>query len=1061
MSGMIDWCMGQWRLVLATLVAGILLGFVAYNTIPKEADPDVPIPFVVVSVPYPGISPEDGERLIARPMETQLRTIEGLEEITSVAQQGYVGLYLEFDVNFNKDAALQKVRDKVDLAKAEIPSGAEEPVITEFNVSTFPIMIVSLSGQAPERTLLRMARELQDEIETVPSILEAPIVGDRDELLEIVIDQARVESYGLTAGEVFAAVNENNRLVAAGDATGQGGSFAVKVPGLIETPDDVLNLPVRASEAGVVRLRDVADVRPTFVDAQSFARFNGQPAVVIEIKKRVGENIVETIAQVKRKVEAKTAGWPAHISVDYSLDQSFFITDMLDSLESSILLAIMLVLVVVVAALGLRSGLLVGFAIPASFLLAFMFLDWSGYTVNFMVLFGMILAVGMLVDGAIIVVEFADRKMAEGMSRREAYPQAAKRMFWPVVSSTLTTLAAFLPMLLWPGVSGKFMSYLPITLILVLTASTLVALVFLPVVGSFVGKPQPGSEETLRALAASERGDIREIGGITGWYAQTVSYFIQRPRRVVAAAVATLFGVIVFFGMFGKGVEFFVDIEPNRAFVNVFARGNLAPSQKLELVREVEDKVLASDGLKSVFTSVAGGGGGSFGQGGRAAEDKIGAVSIEFLDFDKRRSANSILEDIRAAAAAIPGIRIEIEKEQGGPPTGKDIIVEITGNNPAGLVETTGRIRRQMDAMPDLIEIEDSRPLPGIEYQLVIDREQAGRFGADVGTLGAVVQLVTNGLKVGEYRPDDSDDEVEIRVRYPLDDRGILALDSLRVQTAQGLVPISNFVKRVAAPQVSFVERVDGERIYRVRANVALGVLADDKVQELRAWFETQDFPRGVNVRFGGADEQQAESGQFLMLALVGALFLMGAILLIQFNSFYAVILVLSTVVMSTIGVMLGMLVMGQTFSIIMTGTGIVALAGIVVNNNIVLVDTYQHLVRQGFEPLEAIVRTGAQRLRPVFLTTATTMVGLLPMMFNIAVDFFEPSMGVGGPVTDWWVSLSTAVVFGMGFSTVLTLIVTPCMMAIPHQRRARKAARRAAKAAGAATPGASPAPAE
>lgn len=324
-----------------------------------------------------------------------------------------------------------------------------------------------------------------------------------------------------------------------------------------------------------------------------------------------------------------------------------------------------------------------------------------------------------------------------------------------------------------------------------------------------------------------------------------------------------------------------------------------------------------------------------------------------------------------------------------------------------------------------------------------------------------MVQLVTNGLKVGEYRPDDSDDEVEIRVRYPLDDRGILALDSLRVQTAQGLVPISNFVKRVAAPQVSFVERVDGERIYRVRANVALGVLADDKVQELRAWFETQDFPRGVNVRFGGADEQQAESGQFLMLALVGALFLMGAILLIQFNSFYAVILVLSTVVMSTIGVMLGMLVMGQTFSIIMTGTGIVALAGIVVNNNIVLVDTYQHLVRQGFEPLEAIVRTGAQRLRPVFLTTATTMVGLLPMMFNIAVDFFEPSMGVGGPVTDWWVSLSTAVVFGMGFSTVLTLIVTPCMMAIPHQRRARKAARRAAKAAGAATPGASPAPAE
>jgi multidrug efflux pump len=1061
MSGILDWCMEQWRLVMAALLAGLVLGFIAYNTIPKEADPDVPIPFVVVSVPFPGISPEDGERLIARPMETQLRTIEGLEEVTSVSEQGYVGLYLEFDVNFDKEIALQKVREQVDLAKAEIPATAEEPIIREFNVSTFPILVVSISGQAPERTLLKMARELQDDIETVSSVLEAPIIGDREELLEIVIDQARVESFGLSAGEVFAAVDQNNRLVAAGDATGQGGSFAVKVPGLIETPEDVLNLPVRATETGVVRLRDVADVRPTFVDAQSFARFNGQPAVVIEVKKRVGENIVETIADVKRKIAARTADWPDHISVDYSLDQSFFITDMLDSLESSILLAIMLVLIVVVAALGVRSGLLVGFSIPASFLLAFLLLDWTGYTINFMVLFGMILAVGMLVDGAIIVVEFADRKMAEGFSPREAYPQAAKRMFWPVVSSTLTTLAAFLPMLLWPGVSGKFMSYLPITLILVLTASTLVALVFLPVVGRFVGRAQPGSAETLRALAASERGDIREIGGVTGWYATTVSALIQRPRRVVAAAVAMLFGVIILFNLFGKGVEFFVDIEPNRAFVNVFARGNLSPAQKLDLVREVEARVLASDGLKSVFTSVGGGGGGGFGQGGGASEDKIGAVSIEFIDFDKRRPANEILEDIRTAASGLPGIRIEIEKEQGGPPTGKDVIVEITGHNAAGLLATTGAVRRQMETMSGLIEIEDSRPLPGIEYQLIIDREQAGRFGADVGTLGAVVQLVTNGLKVGDYRPDESDDEVEIRVRYPLDDRGIMALDTLRVQTAQGLVPISNFVKRVAAQQVSFVERVDGERILRVRANVAVGVLADDKVQELRSWIETQELPRGVSVRFGGADEQQAESGTFLVLALFGALFLMGAILLIQFNSFYAVFLVLSTVVMSTIGVMLGMLVMGQTFSIIMTGTGIVALAGIVVNNNIVLIDTYQHLIRQGFEPLEAIVRTGAQRLRPVFLTTVTTMVGLLPMMFNISVDFFEPSMGIGGPVTDWWVSLSTAVVFGMGFSTILTLIVTPCLLAIPHQRRARKAARLAARARPPAASGPSPAPAE
>lgn len=1037
MTGLVDWAVSQWRLVISTLVLCILVGYSAYVGIPKEADPDIQIPFISISVPYPGISPEDAERLLVKPMEVELRSIEGLKQLTAIAAQNYAGLYLEFDVSFDKDAALQRVREKIDLAQSKMPEGAEEPVITEFNVSTFPVLVVTLSGEVPERTLLSLARQLEDEIETIPSVLSSDVIGNREELLEIVIDPARLDAYNISAIEVFNAVNGNNQIIAAGDWDIGSGRFPIKVEGLIETRQDVLDLPIRSSGDGVVRLRDVADIRSTFVDADSFARFNGQTTIALEVKKRTGENIVATIARVREVVNAFTANLPPQVKVDFSLDQSTWIDGSLKSLESSILLAILLVMIVVVAALGLRSGMIVGFAIPTSFLIAFLFLGIAGMTINMMVMFGMILAVGMLVDGAIIIVEFADRKMAEGMHRREAYALAAKRMFYPVLSSTATTLAAFLPMLFWPGVSGQFMSYLPITLILVLAASTLVALVFLPVVGGFVGKAQSGNEETLKALAASETGDIREIGGITGWYAQLVGKLVQRPFTVLFTAIGTLVAVVIAFGAFSKGTEFFVETEPNRAFINVFARGNLSAAEQLALVKEVEAIALTTEGLRGVFTQTGGGGG--MGQGGRSGEDMIGTISIEFDDFEKRRRANVILDEIRGRMNAIPGIRAEARAEEGGPPQGKDIIVELTSNDGAALDAMTALLRTKFESMPELIDIEDSRPLPGIEYRLEIDREQAGRFGADVLTIGTVVQLITVGIKVGEYRPDTSEDEVEIRVRFPAEDRSIDMLDSLRVMTRDGLVPISNFVKRVPAPRVSFIERVDGERIMRVRANVMTGVLPDDKVREIKAWLaETQIDPR-VKIGFGGQDEAAAESAAFLGNAMLASLFLMGAILIMQFNSFYHTILILSAVIMSTIGVMLGMLVMGQTFSVIMTGTGIVALAGIVVNNNIVLIDTFQHLRREGFPVYDAIIRTGAQRLRPVFLTTFTTMIGLMPMMLNLNIDFFERHVSVGGPISDWWVQLATAVVYGMGFSTVLTLLVTPALLAIPEKLKERR----------------------
>ncbi|MEQ8282724.1 MAG: efflux RND transporter permease subunit [Parvibaculum sp.] len=1058
MNGFIDAVQGRARTTMTTMVLMVIAGLIAYVTIPKEADPDIPIPIFYVSITHQGISPEDAERLLIRPMETELRSLEGLKEIRATASQGHAGIVLEFDVNFDKDKALQDVREKVDMARAELPSESDEPTVREFNAALFPVLIVTLSGEVPERTLYEAARRLKDEIEAVPTVLEAELIGHREELLEVVIDPAKLESYGISQSELINIVQMNNRLIAAGNIdTGQG-RFSIKVPGLFETREDVLTLPVKVSGDGIVTLSDVADIRRTFKDPDGYARFNGHPAIAIEITKRIGTNIVDNNTQVRAVVDEFTADWPDAIHVDFTLDASSWIHRSLGSLQSSITTAIVLVMIVVVAALGLRSAILVGIAIPTSFMIGFLFLSVTGYTVNMMVMFGMLLAVGMLVDGAIVVVEFADRKMSEGLERRAAYGLAAKRMFWPVAASTATTLAAFLPMLLWPGVSGKFMSYLPITLIVVLSASLLTALVFLPVLGGLVGKAENANSDVLKLLAGTETGDIRSLPGLTGAYVRMLDRLIQFPGRVLAGTAVVLVGTIVLFSNFNNGVEFFVDTEPEQAIVLVSARGNLSAQDTLTLTRDVEDIVLSTDGVRTVFTRTGPGlGSGPVGRGD-VPKDLIAQLMIELKPYEERAKGAVILDGIRQQTDKIPGIKVELRKQEEGPPTGKDIQIELTSNNFTQLLAATTKVREHLDRNVDgLIDVEDGRPLPGIEWVMTVDRELAGRFGADVTSVGATIQLVTNGILIGKYRPDDAQDEVDIRARFPDNYRVLDQLDHLRVQTQSGLVPISNFVRRAAQPQVSSIERIDGFRQITVKANTAFDretetkINVDEKTREIQEWVDAQDFGPDVRIRLRGASEEQEESASFLGGALIGALFLMFVILLTQFNSFYHSVLTLSTVVLSTVGVLIGMMVTGQPFSVIMTGTGIVALAGIVVNNSIVLIDTYQRLLGEGMEAGEAVLRTAGQRLRPIMLTTITTMFGLLPMALQINLDFAAREIVLGGPVAVWWVQLSTAIIFGLGFSTLLTLLLVPVLLAAPSTLRARRG--RAARSGTAAHP--------
>lgn len=1020
---------------MVILVFALIAGTATYISLPKESDPEIPVPFVGVTVPLEGISPEDGERLIVRPAETELQGIEGLKQLDGIATEGAAQMILEFGISFDPDQAILDVREKVDLAEREFPEEAKEPVITELNTSLFPILVVNLYGEVPERSLYRIARDLQDKLEALSGVLEANIQGEREEVLEILVDPDKLEAYNLSYQEIIDTVSANNQLIPAGSLDTGAGKFPIKVPGLIKSSADALNLPIRQSGDAVITLSDVANVRRTFKDREVYAQFNGKPSVAIQIVKRTGANVLSTVDEVNEIVEAAREEWPSAVQSAITSDQSNVIRSQVTQLQASIFTAVILVMIIVVAALGLRSAALVGVAIPASFVMAFLLLGAYGLTINNMVMFGMLIAVGILVDGAIVVVEYADRKMAEGLDRTNAYAAAAKRMFWPIVASNATTLAAFVPFLFWNSLIGKFMSYLPLTLIFVLTSSLVMALVFLPVLGSLFGgrASGEGTDDNLAALSGAD-GDPSRTQGWLGGYARLTQMLINRPATVTAAALAMVVTIFMWFGSTTHRSELFLDIEPEEVFVFVSAQGSLSAEEEFEIVKRVESAILKTEGIRSVSTTsgTATGGINFFDDNG--PNDTIGKILVTLQTRDYGYDGRRAQDNLREAIATVPGARVEIAVREQGPPAGKDIQVSLQSSNQPALEEAAESIRNYLDAQDNLMEIDDSRPLPGLEWQLDVDRELAGRFGVDVSQIGAAVQLVTNGVLVGLYRPDDALEELDIRVRLPGDSRSLDALDDLRIATPQGQVPVSLFVTRNPAPKVSSISRRDGSRIYTLRANATVQGEGAQRVAELKEWMETADLPEGVDISFQGADEDAEEAGAFFQNAALAALFLMAVILLWEFNNFYHVLLTLSAVVLSTTGVLIGIQVFLPYISILMLGTGIVALAGIVVNNNIVLIDTFQRLQRDGRSAEQAAIAAAAQRIRPILLTTFTTICGLLPMMFQMNVNFREGLITFGGGTSEWWVQLSTAVVFGLGFSTFMTLIVTPVWLAVPEK---------------------------
>jgi len=1029
MNALIEAIVSRPRPVLLILVLLVVAGSVSYVFIPKEAEPDIVIPQIYVNVIHEGISPEDAERLLVRPLETELRSLDGLDEIRATAAEGSAVIILEFDAGFDADQALADVRERVDLARAELPSDSEEPFVQEVSISMFPVLVVNLHGDVPERTLIAIARALRDEVESLPGVLDAEIGGDREELLEVIVDPVALETYQLGYEEILNYVSRNNRLVAAGVLDAGQGRFSVKIPGVFEGFEDLFTLPIKTDGLRTVTFGDVATVRRTFKDRTNYARLDGRPTVALEITKRSGANILEVVDSVTALVEAAKAQWPETVEVTITSDNSEQVRTMLNDLVNNVATAVVLVMVVVLGALGFRSAGLVGIAIPGSFLTGILVIDLIGYSMNIVVLFSLIMAVGMLVDGAIIVVESAQVNMSHGYSPRRAYTLAAQRMAWPVISSTATTLAAFFPLLFWPGLIGEFMVYLPMTLIATLTASLFMAILFVPAVGSLItGGADAKFDDSDRPVdvLGEARQSLADARGFTAGYIDVVRAALARPVIVLLSAIALLAGSITLYALVGRGTEFFPEIEPELALLNVHARGDLSVDERDQLVRQVEDRILGMPEFESVYTRAG------TQLGNDVSEDVIGAIQISFVDWEQRRPADDILDEIRERTADLAGIVVEPQTEDPGVTQGKPIQIELASTDMQKLRAGVARVREAFAVVGDLIDVTDNLPLPGIDWTLRVDREQAARFGTDISTIGSAVQLVTNGIMIGDYRPDDADDEVDIRVRFPESMRNIAQLDALTVNTSQGSVPIGNFVERSASPRVGNIQRTDGVRTLTVEADVPDGVLSDDKVRELESYFASAgNWDPDVRIRFKGEAEDQAEATEFLSRAFMAALFIMAVILVIQFNSFYQSLLILTAVLFSTIGVLLGLLVTDQPFGIVMSGIGVISLAGIIVNNNIVLIDTFNRLRAAGAEAVEAAVLTCAQRLRPVLLTTVTTILGLIPMVFGLNIDLVHRHVELGGPSTQWWTQLATAVAGGLAFATVLTLIVTPSLLVL------------------------------
>ena len=1028
MTKIIDFALSRAKTTLMIALLILIAGSYARQEIPIAASPNIQLPFVSVSVFLDGASPSDGSRLVAKPLENRLKNVSGVKNISAASSLSFVRIFMEFEVGYDIDKALVDTKQAVEEVKFNLPQEAEDPQIREYSNANFPVMSLSVIGTSSLRQKVFFARELKDRIEKIEEVLETEVIGSPDEVLEGIINKSKMEAYGVTLTDLYYSVANNNVIIPGGKQDTGLGSFMIEVPSVIENAEDVYSIPIKVTKDAVVTLSDVASIRRTFKDFNSYARVNGADAVAMEVMLKEGANAIDAANKIEIELEEFNKILPKNLTVVKTNDDTVWANMMVSELNGNIISAVVLIMILVVASMGFRVSMLVGLSIPFCFLMTYLTLYLLGYEVNFLVMMGLLLGMGMLIDGSIVVTEYADRKISEGLSRLEGYRLASKRMFTPVLASVGTTIAAFIPLIFWPGYTGQFMRYLPITVSIVLASSLFYSLVLIPVLGSYFGQ----SSSSLKLGKDSDKTGEPLFDKLSEYYGKLTKIFVKNPGETIILTLAILFTIVTTYSFYGKGTVYFAIVDPVKAELTIRGRGNFSALESKKIIETVEERLLQIDELESVFLR-------SGSPWWESGGDKIGSGYVEVVPPSERDiSGLEIMQLVTEVTQDIPGIIVEAVADLGGPSFDSPIELNISGDIEADVIAASLIAEEFMrNEVKGLTGIFSSQPYPGVEWNVEVDKQKAAQLGVNVGDVGALVQMLTSGFKVGEFRPDDSKDEVEIRVRFPAEDRTITGINNLNVTTRNGLVPVSSFIKLSPKENRATVNRRNAQYVQEIGASTIDESAVAAKVAEMQKWIDAQNFSKqGVVMEFTGMQEETEEVNQFMVMAGITAIFIMLILLLTQFNSFYQSLLILSAVFMSFVGVLLGLLISNRPFSSTMTGISIVTLAGIVVNNNIVLIDTFNRLKFESPEKdrFELVRETCQQRLRPILLTSATTIFGLLPLDMGLSLDLVGRDLSIGTRVVDWWQNLALSIVFGLGFSTFLTLIFTPAALALPYK---------------------------
>ncbi len=1093
-------------IVILTLIITVL-GLSAYRTMPKESFPEIVIPTVYVGTAYPGNSPVDMENLITRPIEKELKSISNIKDIRSTSVQDFSSIVIEFTPGVELSKAIQDVKDAVDKSKSELPTDLDqEPNVLEVNTSDFPIMNVNISGPYSEQELKKFGEHLEDAIEKLPEISKADLAGTVEREIQINADPYQMEAVGVSFGDISEAIMAENLTMSGGNIKSGDFERTLRVDGEFTNPQELLDIIVKTDQQKIVYLKDVAEVKDTFKDRTSYARSKNLPVVTINVTKRSGENLLDAADKIKVIIETTKANrFPQDLEITITNDQSKQTRIQVSDLENSIIFGIILVVLVLMFFMGFRNALFVGSAIPLSMFISFLILNAFGITLNLMVLFSLILALGMLVDNGIVVVENIYRMMQEGKSSIQAAKEGVGEVAWPIITSTLTTLAAFLPLAFWDDLVGEFMKYLPITLIIVLSSSLLVALVINPVMTAMFmkldsgGKNRPKQKSIITAgvflvlatifylIGWTSMGTLSLVASVLtlfnvfflrnaihwfqevflvkleNWYESSLQYALhgKRPYFFFGGMFGLLIFSLVLLGISAPKVLFFPDNQPQ--LVNVFVEFPIGTDINAtnEFVDKMEDEMMEAlkpyEGiLESVITQVGEGTGDPMEGPSNQATPNKAKITIGFVDYIERQGidTNEAMEVIRELAGTYPGVLVTVDKQRNGPPVGKEVNIEFVGEDYEQLIAFVNETKEYLEShnIPGVEELKTDLSLGSPEVVVDIDREKARRFGLSTSSIATELRTSLFGLEVSKYKEGEDDYPIQLRLsedyRY---DISTLVNKKIGFRDKFGdkrEVPISAVADIEYGSTYGSVKRKDLEKAITMFSNVLAGYNATEINAQIHSLMDNYAIPDGITVKYTGAQEEQAKSMAFLVNALMIAVSLIFLIIVAQFNSVISPFIIMTSVLLSTIGVFLGLVIFNMDFVVIMTGIGIISLAGVVVNNAIVLID-YTDLVRarkreeKGIKKgeylsledlLGSIVEAGKTRLRPVLLTAITTVLGLIPLAIGMNINFatllsdFDPQFYVGGDNAAFWGPMAWTVIFGLTFATVITLLIVPVM---------------------------------